>query len=437
MQLAPIPRNDEDRLRALASLDILDTIGEESYQAIVRLASLICGTEISCITLVDRDRQWFKASVNLGVHETPRDISFCGHAIVQNGPLVVEDAALDPRFHDNPLVTNAPFVRFYAGQRVLTPEGFAVGTVCVFGPEPRTLSPAQLDALGALATQTSALLELRLRVRDLQAEVQERKQAEFAADIARRVADEARQEAEAATRAKSEFLARMSHELRTPLNAIIGFSGVLQKNRAGVLSTADLSFLERISANGQHLLQLINDILDLAKVEAGQDEITFGAVDLAALVGEMVGELQGRVITDGRPGPVELTADVPAGLVGIESDRLRLKQILINLVGNALKFTKSGSVTVRVVAGESGVPMRVDVTDTGIGIPAERLAAIFKAFEQADRDTALIYGGTGLGLAISSTLAERLGYHISVESTVGVGSTFSVHMLPAWARRAA
>jgi signal transduction histidine kinase len=309
--------------------------------------------------------------------------------------------------------------------------------VCVFGPEPRTLSPAQLDALGALATQTSALLELRLRVRDLQAEVQERKQAEFAADIARRVADEARQEAEAANRAKSEFLARMSHELRTPLNAIIGFSGVLQKNRAGVLSTADLSFLERISANGQHLLQLINDILDLAKVEAGQDEITFGAVDLAALVGEMVGELQGRVITDGRPGPVELTADVPAGLVGIESDRLRLKQILINLVGNALKFTKSGSVTVRVVAGESGVPMRVDVTDTGIGIPAERLAAIFKAFEQADRDTALIYGGTGLGLAISSTLAERLGYHISVESTVGVGSTFSVHMLPAWARRAA
>ncbi len=437
MIAAPKPANESDRLKALAALEILDTAREDGYDAIVRLAAIICDVPIAIISIMDAERQWFKASINLDVAETPRDIAFCAHTILQESPLVVTDALEDRRFSDNPLVTGGPRIRFYAGQRLLTPDGHAVGTLCMIDDKPRVLTETQLEALKALAAQAAALLELRLRVRQLDAEVRVRKQAELAAEIARRIADDARQAAEAASRAKSDFLSRMSHELRTPLNAIIGFANVVRKKSHGELSDRSLTYLTRVSTNGEHLLRLVNDILDLAKVEAGRDELTFGAVDLAVLVPEIITGLEGRVVGRDDGSAIKLLAVVPAGLSIIESDALRLKQIIINLVGNALKFTRRGSVTVRVVPDAAYTPMRIDVVDTGIGIPADRLDAIFEAFEQAESDTSLKYGGTGLGLAISSSLAQRLGYRISVSSVVGQGSTFSVHLLSGEGARAA
>ena len=429
MIAAPKPANESQRVKALAALDILDTPREEGFDAIVRLAAIICDVPTAIISLMDAERQWFKARINLDLSETPRDIAFCAHTILQESPLVVTDTLEDRRFRENPLVTGGPRIRFYAGQRLMTPDGHAVGTLCMIDDKPRALTDTQLEALQALAAQAASLLELRLRVRQLESEVRVRKQAELAAEIARRVADDARQAAEAASRAKSEFLSRMSHELRTPLNAIIGFANVLRKNPAGELSERSLIHLMRIRANGEHLLRLINDILDLAKVEAGRDQISFGTVDLGTLVQEVMAELEGRVVGRDDEDRLALRAVVPARLSIIESDALRLKQIIINLVGNALKFTARGSVTVHVVADAAHTPVRIDVVDTGIGIPADRLGAIFEAFEQADCDTSRRYGGTGLGLAISSSLAKLLGYRIGVSSVVGEGSTFSVHLL--------
>jgi signal transduction histidine kinase len=235
----------------------------------------------------------------------------------------------------------------------------------------------------------------------------------------------AKEAAEQANRTKSTFLANMSHELRTPLGSIIGFANLLRKNRHGNLQAQDLVYLERIQANGTHLLSLINAMLDLSKVEAGQTDLQMTQIALNALIPEVLEQLEGS-----KPYPqVPLRAALPLAIAPVLTDASKLKQILINLVGNALKFTPEGTVTVRVeVEPATCRPISIDVVDTGIGIPPERCEAIFEHFQQADNSTARKYGGTGLGLAISRALCQLLGYQLTVESTVGQGSTFRIIM---------
>jgi PAS domain S-box-containing protein len=236
-----------------------------------------------------------------------------------------------------------------------------------------------------------------------------------------------RSRAEEANRAKSEFLARMSHELRTPLNSIIGFSRLVRSNKLGTLSSRDVTFLERVTGNGEHLLALINDILDLSRIEAGRMPVLIEDIDCNALILDTTKMLEGETAgTD-----VRVIAHVSQRQLNLSTDPAKLRQVLINLIGNALKFTAAGAVTVRV----DDVPSRkghvvFSVTDTGIGIPAHRLQAIFDAFEQADGTTSRQYGGTGLGLTISRTLCDLIHATLTVESDVGVGSTFRVHCAP-------
>jgi signal transduction histidine kinase/DNA-binding response OmpR family regulator len=240
--------------------------------------------------------------------------------------------------------------------------------------------------------------------------------------LEQRVAERTREAVEA-NRAKSEFLANMSHELRTPLNSVIGFANILLKNKGRNLQSDDLTFLDRIVANGKHLLSLINQILDLSKIEARKVELELAPVPLDAMVREVVAQLEGQV----RGRDVRLLVELPPAVAPFETDAAKLKQVLINLVGNAIKFTEKGRVTVRVVADPAtGRPTRIDVADTGIGIPTERLGQIFEAFQQADPSTARKFGGTGLGLTISQALCQLLGYRIEVASEVNKGSTFRI-----------
>ncbi len=251
----------------------------------------------------------------------------------------------------------------------------------------------------------------------------------FGRDVTRRMMAEeglrmAKEEAESANRAKSNFLASMSHELRTPLNSVIGFANVLLKNKRGNLEAQDLGFLERILVNGRHLLALINQVLDLAKVEAGRMELDIVEHDLGEIARETVAQLEGQA----REKRVALRYDGPDEPVPLRTDASKLRQVLINLVGNAMKFSEGGSVTIRVNVDPHGDPVGIEVEDTGVGIPEDRLQAIFEAFQQADATTAREYGGTGLGLAISRSLCLLMGYDLTAASVEGEGSTFTVVM---------
>jgi PAS domain S-box-containing protein len=237
--------------------------------------------------------------------------------------------------------------------------------------------------------------------------------------------------AHAATIAKSEFLANMSHEIRTPLTAILGYSELLADQSDQALAPEQRAdYLDTIRRNGNHLLAIINDILDLSKIEAGKVTLESVPVDPSAVVSEVVALMRGKADAKRLRLTATATTDLPAS---VRTDPLRLRQILLNLAGNAVKFTESGSVTVRIgylpaaiARPADGGTLRVEVIDTGIGIDPAFLDALFLPFEQADSSTTRRFGGTGLGLRISKRLAAMLDGDITVVSTPGAGSTFTL-----------
>ncbi len=276
------------------------------------------------------------------------------------------------------------------------------------------------DEVGGLSRafdeMTGRLKEVTVSRDELAREVEVRKRAEEEARLAKAYAENA-------STAKSRFLTNMSHELRTPLNSVIGFASLLLKNKEDHLDDTEQMYLQRILANGKHLLFLINQVLDLAKIEACKVYAEWRLVELRPLIEAVVGQLDGQAREKG----ISVVSEVPPGAWPLATDPGKVTQVLVNLVGNAIKFTEKGQVTVSLVPVKDGSRAgAIEVRDTGIGIQPDRHEIIFEAFQQAEDGTSRKYGGTGLGLAISRALCDVLGYRIEVESEPGQGSTFRV-----------
>lgn len=521
----PIPADEEQRLGQLSSFGILDTLPERVYDDITLLASRICGTPIAVITLIDRDRQWFKSKVGIDGTETPREHAFCAHAIARpNEMLTVRDARRDARFADNPFVTGGPKVRFYAGAPLVTATGHALGTLCVIDREPREITPDQAEALQALARQVMVILEERrtaaalnsvvlahqraidelrrsdtlfqeayenapigialvsidgewLRVNrplceilgytaeeltstsfqaithpeDLEADWQRTRQM-LAGEIGSYQMEKryfhksgrivwvqlnvslvwegqqpdyfisqiqdisVRKDAE---RAKSQFLAMVSHELRTPVTALRGALALLASGAAGQLTDKSSSLVALAERNAGRLHRLVNDILDLEKIDTGAFQYRMTNIDMNQLVTQAVEELRAfasqydvDILVQHSPAPALVRADPD-----------RLMQVLANLISNAVKFSPANDGVEILVEGYRH-SVRVSVTDHGAGIPEEFRPHVFKRFAQAQATATNRKGGSGLGLNISQAIVEHHGGQLAFRTALGAGTTF-------------
>ena len=512
MKAARIPENEAERLRALESYRVMDTPPESSFDDLTTLVARILDVPIALVSLVDADRQWFKSRYGLDAPETPRDISFCGHVVAEQELLVVPDAFEDNRFHDNPLVTGDPRVRFYAGVPIRTPDGHILGSFCAIDHEARQVSADQLDMLSILGRQVADQLELRRQllltkeyeqrlrtlfetavdaiitideagvIEDVNAVVKRllgyepselvgqsvgmlmpprhrerleqylrqylndpgakmiaatqeaiavrKNETEFPVEISvseMRLGDRRMftgivrdvTERKRIEQLKSEFVSTVSHELRTPLTSIRGALGLVAGGRVGEISNEAQEMVNIALKNSGRLVRLINDILDVEKIQSGKLDFEIQQLDLSVVIKDAMAANDGfalehdsRIVLASEPEPV---------LVHADSDRLA--QVFANLISNAVKFSPAGeAVDIRMQVTADRV--RVDVRDRGPGVPAKFEKRLFQRFAQADASDSRQNTGTGLGLSISKAILERMSGTIGYEPAEGGGSRF-------------
>lgn len=405
---AALPLNEEERIQCLRQYQLLDTADEMAYNDLVVLAASICHTPMAYISLVDEDRQWFKARIGIGFRDSDRDLSFCAHAILKpNEIMIVQDTLHDPRFVDNDFVTGKPNIRFYAGVPLVLSNGYALGALAVLDREFRSLTVDQVELLRALARQVVSQFELRLSRIQLREHADLLIQGEHASS--------------AGEKAKQTFLSNISHEFRTPINGIVGLSSLLLDTQ---LSDRQHEYIEIIERSANELLGVLTNILNYTQYESGEAVLSHRRVDVVGLAAQIEAMMRPMVISKCVDMKVRVDSKLRQPLLG---DELRLQQVLTNLVGNALKFTPNGSVDIEVslvAESQETVTVRFLVRDTGIGIPKDMLNRIFEDFTQVEQGPDRMYGGTGLGLAVSRQITMQMGSALQVESEVGVGSTF-------------
>lgn len=384
-KVAALHPNETERLKALRSYGILDTAIEPSFDDITKIASYVCQTPISIISLVDEGRQWFKSEIGLGVRQTPMDQSICAHAILEHSFLEVEDVTKDARFRHNPLVTGNPNVRFYAGALLRTPDGLPLGTVCVLDDKPRTLSPEQRDVLAALARQVMAQMEFR--------------RALVLADRLQRNI--------------SRLMAVAGHDLKQPLQVMVM---AIDRIRNKLTDEKDRQRLGYAIEAGMRMAEELDRLAETSVLGAGLGAPSLQAFPLQDIFDSI--RVNWRLHAEAKG--LELT--VLPSKARIVSDPGMLRAILGNLVGNAIKYTERGRVLVGSRKRHNAISL--EVLDTGSGIPAEQLSSIFDAFHQINPASE----GLGLGLSIVRRTAEALGHPIALKSDLARGSHFTIEV---------
>ena len=399
MILPEKPYNEAERLKALRSYGILDTLSEKEYDQLTVIASQICGCKMSLISLVDENRQWFKSRVGLDVAETERRLAFCAHAIIDpTHTLVVPDARLDPRFHDNPLVTGDPHLAFYAGVPLVDPDGMAMGTLCVLDDEPKKLSESQLTALAALGNQVMALFELRkskLEMENMLKQLEEKnKELEQFAFIA-------------------------AHDLKSPLNGISSLTDILLDVPDQNLSAESVRMIQAIQNSSQQLSSMIAGLLDYYRLDRELPEVK-SPISKDELI---------RQISDlfGNEKDVEFKFRIEPDVLNTHGSALL--QVLLNLISNAIKYGDKPITIIQVSADELKDGYKICVSDNGPGIDARFHSKLFGLFETVASSDRYGRKGNGIGLATVKKLIERTGGTIHVHSQTGEGTTFEFTMV--------
>jgi len=400
---------DDRRLAALRSTGLLDSEVEEAFDRLTRLAVRLVKIPAAFVSLVDKDRDFYKSVCGFGEPlASSRQLegpTFCHFTIQSAEPLVIPDTKADPVYRDVPTVRSLG-VAAYVGIPILV-NGQVIGAFCAIDTVPHPWTEDEITTLKELAEV--AVSEISLRA-------------------ARAEVERARADADAANRAKSDFLAAMSHDLRTPLNAIGGYAQLIEMGVHGPVTDGQRDAASRIARAQRHLVTLIDDILQFAKAESGEIPLEMGPISLPDLCGALE-SLIGQQATDKRVAfscKLDEAAERAGQAVTAIADFERVLQVLVNVSTNAIKFTDAGG-RVTVSGRRSGSWAEVVVSDTGRGIAPEHFEQIFQPFVQVNgaSDTR---AGVGLGLATSRNLARRMGGDILVESAPGLGSAFTLRL---------
>lgn len=383
------PREIE-RIAELDLYDVLDSEDELAFDELTEIASAICGTSISLISLVDRDRQWFKSKVGLAASETPRSIAFCSHAILQDDVFEVPNALEDNRFFDNPLVTGAPDIRFYAGAPLVTSSGLPLGTLCVIDTVPKKLTAVQEKALKVLAHQVVGQLELRLHNHRL-----ERMNAN-----------------------REKIFSVIAHDLRGPFNAILGYSRALS-TKANSLKPETIAEMARsILISSLQFYQLLDELLQWSQQQLGAYRAHVTLCSIRELV-----DADLTLLTDAlQIKQLVIDNQVPANLQAY-ADATLTKTVLRNLIANAIKYSSNGhriSISAEQVEGE----VQVSVIDQGAGVPESLRASLFRAPVESQLGT-LGEEGHGIGLRLCFDFMHMQHGRIWLDESYSAGTKIS------------
>ena len=385
---------ESERIQNLESYSILDTLPESDYDSLTTLASEICGTPISLVSLIDKKRQWFKSHHGLDATETPKEYAFCAHAI--NDPeniFIIQDARTDNRFHDNPLVTGDPYVIFYAGVPLISEEGFPLGTLCVIDHKPNLLSQSQIKSLTALSKQVMNLISLRRNKLFLEQSLKE--------------LEEKNQELE-----RFAFIA--AHDLKSPLIGISSLTNFFLEEYDSKIDEEGQKMLKLIIETSSKLRNLIDGLLDYSRGENVLKEDKSN-INLETLKHEITGLFS---------YDHNLKLEIKSSLTEIYVNKTVINQILINLVTNAIKYNDKDIVEIEIGISESDSQYIFYVQDNGPGIEINFQDKIFRIFEIVAAKDKFGQTGNGIGLATVKKIVEKSGGSINVQSELEKGAKF-------------